>query len=83
MRIALAQLNPTVGDLAGNVALVAAAAGRAAALGADLVVAPELVVSGYPPEDLVLRPSFVRACEEAVAQLAGAVAVPMLSLIHI
>ncbi|MFM7553420.1 MAG: NAD+ synthase [Actinomycetota bacterium] len=78
MRIALAQLNPTVGDLAGNVDLVAAAAARAVELGADLVVAPELVVSGYPPEDLVLRPSFVRACEAAVARLAGEVAVPVI-----
>ena len=56
MRIALAQLDPTVGDLAGNAALIAAAAARAVDQGADLLVTPELVISGYPPEDLVLRP---------------------------
>ena len=77
MRIALAQLNPTVGDLAGNASRIADAAARAAELGADLVVAPELAISGYPPEDLVLRPAFVRDCEAAVAELAGRVAVPL------
>jgi NAD+ synthase len=70
MKIALAQLNPTVGDIAGNVARVRSARGQAAALGADLVVFPELFVAGYPPEDLVLRPSFQSACRLAVEDLA-------------
>ena len=70
--IALAQINPTVGDVAGNVARIAEA--RAAAKRADLVVAPELCVSGYPPEDLVYRESFldtVKAGVETLAALTG------------
>jgi len=59
VRIALGQINTTVGDLAGNVDRMAAAAAEAAAAGADLVCFPELSVTGYPPEDLVLRPAFV------------------------
>lgn len=70
MKIALAQLNPTVGDIAGNIARVRSARDKAAALGADLVVFPELFVAGYPPEDLVLRPSFQSACRLAVENLA-------------
>lgn len=72
MRLALAQLNPTVGDLAGNAALVLDVARRAAPQ-ADLLVAPELVVSGYPPKDLLLRSGFVAACDRTVEQLAAAV----------
>src|SRR5256885_14475474 len=59
VRIALAQINPTVGDLEGNRRLIERAIGDARAAGADLVALPELAVTGYPPEDLVLRPSFV------------------------
>jgi NAD+ synthetase len=59
MRIAIAQVNPTVGDLAGNRALVERAAERAVGEGADLVVLPELVLTGYPPMDLLLRDGFV------------------------
>ena len=59
LSIAFAQVNPTVGDLPGNAALVRRARENAAALGADLVVFPELVLVGYPPEDLVLRPALV------------------------
>src|SRR5207248_4872381 len=59
VRIALAQVNPTVGDLEGNRWLIERAIGDATAAGADLVALPELAVTGYPPEDLVLRPSFV------------------------
>src|SRR3989442_2800794 len=61
MRIALAQVNPTVGDLAGNARLVIDWMDRARQVGADIVCFPELVLTGYPPEDLVLKPSFVRA----------------------
>lgn len=71
MKIALAQLNPTVGDISGNIARARAARRQAAAMGADLVVYPELFVSGYPPEDLVLRPSFQQACRNAVETLAA------------
>ncbi len=73
MRLALAQINPTVGDLAGNRALILDRLERAKAAGADLAVFPELAVTGYPPEDLLLRPGFVRAAEESLEQIAGAV----------
>ena len=66
LTIAFAQINPTVGDIDGNLARIRAARDRAAAAGADLVVLPELAVIGYPPEDLVLRPSVVDACRAAV-----------------
>ena len=74
VKVALAQINSTVGDLAGNVGLLAAAARRAYAEGARLVVAPELALSGYPPEDLLLRPAFMRACADALAKLAAELA---------
>lgn len=70
LSIALAQINPTVGDVAGNVARIRAARAEAAAQGAQLVVFPELVVSGYPPEDLVLKAAFLDAVEAAVGALA-------------
>jgi NAD+ synthase len=70
LRIALAQLNPVVGDLAGNEALALAAREQAAAQRAQLVVFPELFISGYPPEDLVLKPAFVQACMETARRLA-------------
>ena len=78
MRLALAQLDPTVGDLAGNAALIRAAVDRAADQGAELVVTPELAICGYPPEDLVLRPTFVAACEAAVAELAVGLPIPVI-----
>jgi NAD+ synthase len=68
--ITLAQLNPTVGDVAGNADKVRAARARAHADGADLVVLPELFIAGYPPEDLVLKPAFQSACRSAVEELA-------------
>ncbi|RVT54128.1 NAD+ synthase [Rubrivivax albus] len=71
LKIALAQLNATVGDLAGNGRLVAAAAREAHAQGARLVVAPELMLCGYPPEDLLLRPSFMAASAKALDDLAA------------
>ncbi|HUC46713.1 MAG TPA: nitrilase-related carbon-nitrogen hydrolase, partial [Hyphomicrobiaceae bacterium] len=70
LAIALAQINPTVGDVTGNLAKIRAARAKAAALKADLVVFSELVLSGYPPEDLVLKPAFQSACRAAVEALA-------------
>jgi NAD+ synthase len=66
LTIALAQLNPTVGDIHGNLGGIRKARAEAAAAGADLVVLPELAVIGYPPEDLVLRPSVIDACHSAI-----------------
>ena len=71
LRIALAQLNPRVGDIASNLALARTARDQAAELGADLVVLSELFICGYPPEDLILMPSFQEAAEAAVNELAG------------
>ncbi len=71
MKIAVAQLNPTVGDIAGNSELVYAAACRAREAGADLLVVSELIISGYPPKDLLLREGFVAACDRAVTALAA------------
>lgn len=71
MRIALAQTNPTVGAISGNLALIRAARAQAAAQGADLVVFSELVLCGYPPEDLVLKPLMLDAVESALADLAA------------
>jgi len=72
MRIALAQINPIVGDLAGNRSLIVERLADAKAGGADLVLFPELAVTGYPPEDLLLRPGFVRAAEDSLEQIARA-----------
>ncbi|MCZ7662108.1 MAG: NAD+ synthase [Thermoleophilia bacterium] len=69
MRLALAQLDPTVGDLAGNTSRVRAAIAAARAAGAQVVAFPELMISGYPPEDLVLKDHFLHDCAEAVASL--------------
>lgn len=71
LSIAFAQINPVVGDVTGNVARIRAARAQAAADGAQLVVFPELVVSGYPPEDLVLKAAFLDAVELAVEDLAA------------
>lgn len=73
LRLALAQMNPTVGDLEGNCVRVAEAVERARDLGADLLAAPELAITGYPPEDLVLRPAFVRDNLTALGRLASSV----------
>jgi NAD+ synthase len=71
LTIALAQLNPVVGDPAGNAAKVRAARADAARQGADLVMLPELFLSAYPPEDLVLKPAFQDACRRACDELAA------------
>jgi NAD+ synthase (glutamine-hydrolysing) len=70
MRVALAQLNVVVGDLDGNVERISSAVEDAKRAAADLVVFPELAVTGYPPEDLLLRPGFIRAAREAVDEVA-------------
>jgi NAD+ synthase (glutamine-hydrolysing) len=70
LKVALAQINATVGDIAGNARLLARAAREAHGQGASLVVAPELALAGYPPEDLLLRPAFMQACAEGLAALA-------------
>jgi len=70
MRLALAQINPVVGDLEGNRQLILSRVEQAKAQGADLVLLPELAVTGYPPEDLLLRPGFVRAAESSVEEIA-------------
>jgi NAD+ synthase len=70
LKIALAQLNPVVGDVAGNAIKARRAREQAAALDADVVAFPELFIAGYPPEDLVLKPAFQAACRSAVEALA-------------
>ncbi|MFA6473119.1 MAG: nitrilase-related carbon-nitrogen hydrolase, partial [Candidatus Latescibacterota bacterium] len=67
----MAQLNTTVGDLKGNTARCIDAAGKAVENGSDLVVFPELAISGYPPEDLLLRPGFLRGCRKALEKFAA------------
>src|SRR5258708_5982997 len=70
LAIAVAQLNPTVGDIAGNADKARHARAQAARDGADLVAFPELYVSGYPPEDLVLKPALQAACRAKIEELA-------------
>jgi NAD+ synthase (glutamine-hydrolysing) len=70
LRVALAQVNPTVGDLAGNAALIKEGVATAAAQGAQIAIFPEMALTGYPVEDLALRPSFQQASRVALAQLA-------------
>ena len=72
MRLALAQINTVVGDLEGNRAHILASLEEARAEGADLILFPELAVTGYPPEDLLLRSAFVRAAEASVREIAAA-----------
>jgi NAD+ synthase (glutamine-hydrolysing) len=70
MRLALAQLNTTVGDLDGNRRRIVDAIAEAGRAGADLLLVPELAVTGYPPEDLLLRPGFLRAAAESLQEIA-------------
>jgi NAD+ synthase (glutamine-hydrolysing) len=74
VRIALAQINATVGDLQGNLQQIVQAARTAHAQGAKVVLTPELSLCGYPPEDLLLRPVFMQACADALADCAAALA---------
>ena len=73
MRVALAQINTTVGDVWGNVEKMTGALERAVEAGADLVAYPELTVTGYPPEDLLMRPSFIQENLDGLAEFAKAV----------
>ena len=73
LRVALAQINPTVGDLAGNAGLIAEAVKSAQAASANLIVFPEMIVTGYPVEDLALRPSFQAASIRAVQEIAASI----------
>ena len=72
MRLALAQIDCVVGDLEGNRGKILASLADARAAGADVVVLPELATTGYPPEDLLLRPGFVRAARRSLDEIAGA-----------
>jgi len=71
MKIAIAQINATVGDLTGNVSRIVEFAARAQGEGATLMVTPELALCGYPPEDLLLREDFLAACDQALLDLAA------------
>ena len=71
LRVALAQLNPTVGDIRGNARKISEGIARAREEGASLVVFPELALTGYPPEDLLLKTTFLDAAEAALQELAG------------
>ncbi len=77
LKIAVAQINCTVGDLAGNARRILDAATQAKAAGADLLLTPELALCGYPPEDLLLRPDFYRACARELQQMAAVAPLPM------
>jgi NAD+ synthase (glutamine-hydrolysing) len=74
VKVAFAQINPTVGDLAGNAQKIVEFSRRAHAAGARLVLTPELSLCGYPPEDLLLRPAFMQACADALLDCAKALA---------
>ncbi|RYF08283.1 MAG: NAD+ synthase, partial [Deltaproteobacteria bacterium] len=78
MRVCVAQYNPTVGDLAGNAARLLAACRNAGDLQADLLVAPELALCGYPPRDLLDRPSFVRDCLAMLHHVVHSAPIPLL-----
>jgi len=71
LKIVAAQINPTLGDLKANTRLILAAAEKARHMGAHVLVTPEQALCGYPPEDLLLRPDFLAACDHALAELAG------------
>src|SRR3954462_6461797 len=73
LRLALAQINPTVGDLEGNAAKITEYIERARDAGAELVLLPELVLTGYPPEDLLLKAHFLRATQAALTEVATGV----------
>jgi NAD+ synthase (glutamine-hydrolysing) len=71
LRLGLAQINPTVGDLDGNLSRIREYIGRARALGVEMLAFPEMCVPGYPPEDLLLKPGFIQRCIERTRELAA------------
>ncbi|MCX7165085.1 MAG: NAD+ synthase [Rhodocyclales bacterium] len=77
LRVAVAQFNALVGDLAGNGERILEFAARAREAGADVMLTPELALSGYPPEDLLMRPDFYRACAEQLDTVARAAQLPI------
>jgi NAD+ synthase (glutamine-hydrolysing) len=81
LRLALAQVNPTVGDLAGNAALIIKRANDARTAGAHIAIFPEMVLTGYPVEDLALRPSFQAASKSALATLAREINPEIVSIV--
>jgi NAD+ synthase (glutamine-hydrolysing) len=81
LRLALAQINPTVGDLAGNAALIKQSVDQAVGAGAHIAIFPEMVLTGYPVEDLALRPSFQVASKSALAALASELNKSIVSII--
>jgi len=83
MKIALAQINPTVGDFAGNIARLREAHAEGAAAGAEIVVAPELAITGYPPRDLLLKSGFIEGNLAALDELAGHVGEAALVVGHV
>ena len=80
LSITLAQLNQSVGDMAGNAAAMLAARERAKAAGADLILFPEMQLVGYPSEDLVLKPAYVERATQALEDLAKATADGLIEL---
>lgn len=81
MKIAIAQINPTVGDLVGNAQRILSAAEGAAEAGADLLLTPELSLCGYPPRDLLMRPSFIDQMKQQIALLAEAMPRDLMALV--
>jgi len=81
LRVALAQINPTVGDLAGNAGLIAEAVKTAKEAKANLIVFPEMIVTGYPVEDLALRPSFQAASIRTVQEIAASITGDMVAVV--
>jgi len=82
VKVALAQINPTIGDFTGNIEKILSFTRKAADGGADLVLFPELAVCGYPPADFLDKPSFVKRSEEAIAEIASATAdLPITSIV--
>ncbi len=81
MKIAIAQINPTVGDLTGNAQRILSVAQQAASLGANLLLTPELSLCGYPPRDLLMRPSFIQQMKQHIEALAKALPTELTALV--
>ncbi|MEL7512430.1 MAG: nitrilase-related carbon-nitrogen hydrolase, partial [Cyanobacteria bacterium J06554_3] len=83
MKIAIAQINPTVGDLTGNAQRILDVAIQAADQGADLLLTPELSLCGYPPRDLLMRPSFIQKMKQQITDLAKQLPTTLTALVGI